>query len=96
MAWSKETRQSRGYGKEWQRIRLIALRRDHNLCQVCLKNGFVTRATQVDHIINKAKGGTDNIENLQSICKECHDKKTIQEKGYTVKKAIGIDGFPIE
>jgi 5-methylcytosine-specific restriction protein A len=36
-------------------------------------------ATAVDHIIAKADGGTDDDENLQPICDECHRMKTARE-----------------
>jgi 5-methylcytosine-specific restriction protein A len=36
-------------------------------------------AVTVDHKVNKASGGTDDIENLQSSCKACHTAKTQQE-----------------
>lgn len=73
------TRQQRGYGSEWVRARVRILSRDSGLCQVCLKRGQVTRATQVDHTIPKAEGGTDADENLQAICKSCHQAKTADE-----------------
>jgi 5-methylcytosine-specific restriction endonuclease McrA len=31
---------------------------------------------QVDHIITKARGGTDDPSNLQALCRECHSRKT--------------------
>lgn len=34
---------------------------------------------ECDHIVNKAQGGTDDMDNLQSLCKPCHDKKSQQE-----------------
>ena len=52
----------------------------------------MTPATQVDHIKPKAKGGTDDWDNLQSICDRCHDAKTKQDMG--VRPAIGLDGWP--
>jgi len=54
-------------------------------------------ATEVDHIIPKAKGGTDDMSNLQAINKECHKKKTAREQGRTLKQkiTIGIDGYPV-
>ncbi|WP_345945876.1 HNH endonuclease [Psychrobacter sp. Ps4] len=36
-------------------------------------------ATDVDHIINKAKGGSDEPSNLQSLCRKCHLSKTANE-----------------
>lgn len=73
------SRHERGYGSEWDRTRKRILRRDHGLCQVCLSIGRYTPADQVDHIINKARGGTGADENLQSICRPCHQAKTAAE-----------------
>ena len=53
--------------------------RDHYLCQVCMSEDRLTPATEVDHIIPKARGGTDNPDNLQAICAECHKTKTARE-----------------
>jgi 5-methylcytosine-specific restriction protein A len=36
-------------------------------------------ATEVDHIIPKSQGGTDELDNLQSLCKGCHSRKTAKE-----------------
>jgi len=58
---------------------------------------MVTPATEVDHIIQKANGGTDDLNNLQSINRECHKIKTAREQGRNLKPKtqIGLDGFPI-
>ena len=55
-------------------------KRAKGLCEECLRLGFVTAGCDVDHIKSKAKGGTDDLENLQLLCKECHKKKTQEEK----------------
>ena len=96
MAWSSESRHKRGYGKEWDKARRLALQRDNGLCQPCLAAGRVTRASQVDHIKPKAHGGTDELSNLQSICKDCHDIKTAEDEGRSLKPriTIGEDGWP--
>lgn len=93
MAWSRESRHKRGYGTAWDKLRKQILIRDKHLCQACLPR--VTPANQVDHIIPKAKGGTDDPANLQAICKECHDEKTIRDNGGKPKPTIGLDGWPI-
>jgi 5-methylcytosine-specific restriction enzyme A len=89
VAWSKDA--------EWQRIRKAVLKRDCGLCQVCKKQGRVTPATQVDHIIKKAAGGTDDEANLQSICEPCHEIKTASDEGRTLKPFVVIseDGWPV-
>ena len=81
----KGTAEQRGYGYRWKLIRTQVLRRDHYLCQPCLKNGVITPATAVDHIINKARGGADELSNLQSICDHCHQEKTINEITHAIK-----------
>lgn len=36
------------------------------------------RATEVDHIIELARGGTNTIDNVQPLCRLCHKHKTSQ------------------
>ena len=82
-AWSSsegKTSTERGYGAKWRKVRKQALSRDNHLCRTCFESGILTPATEVDHIINKASGGTDELSNLQSICKECHKLKTVEER----------------
>lgn len=82
-AWASsegKTPTERGYGSVWRKIRKQALLRDNHLCLVCLSNGIYTQAQEVDHILNKAQGGDDSLDNLQSICKPCHKRKTIEER----------------
>lgn len=57
----------------------MVLMRDGGLCQPCRRDGRVTPATEVDHIVPKAEGGTDSHDNLQAICTACHREKTQQE-----------------
>ena len=73
-------RHERGYGTAWEKLRDYILLRDKYLCQPCLKNDRITPAQEVDHIIAKANGGTDDEQNLQGICKACHRAKTYQER----------------
>ncbi|WP_040642633.1 HNH endonuclease [Psychrobacter aquaticus] len=70
---------ARGYGHAWRRLREEVLRRDGYLCVSCSKSVRYVPATDVDHIINKANGGTDELKNLQSLCKKCHRTKTANE-----------------
>ncbi|WP_233132569.1 HNH endonuclease [Paraferrimonas haliotis] len=47
---------------------------------MCLNTGVVTPAVTVDHIVAKAHGGTDHMENLQALCDKCHKAKTAAER----------------
>lgn len=96
MPWPTTSRHERGYGSAWDKLRKQVLTRDKHLCQPCLAKHRVTPATQVDHKTPKAKGGTDDMGNLQGICAPCHDAKTARENGQTVRQAIGTDGWPVE
>ena len=53
--------------------------RDSGLCQQCKAAGRIRAASEVDHIVPKANGGTDSIGNLQAICRECHATKSSAE-----------------
>jgi 5-methylcytosine-specific restriction protein A len=65
----------RGYGANWRKIRAAHLKK-HPLCVVCGEP-----ATNVDHIIPLAKGGTNASSNLQSMCHSCHSRKTAKHDG---------------
>ena len=89
------SRHERGYGNAWERVRKQALERDRYLCQPCLKGGKPVVAKIVDHIKPKAQGGTDDLDNLQTICAPCHLDKTLRENGKRRRPQFGDDGWPI-
>ena len=35
---------------------------------------------EVDHKVPLYKGGDNNVNNLQALCRNCHGKKTIYDK----------------
>ncbi|WP_395543262.1 HNH endonuclease [Neotabrizicola sp. sgz301269] len=96
----KGTRHQRGYDAAWGRLRLTILARDNHLCQLCLEAGRVTPARTVDHRVPKAQGGTDEPDNLRSICDDHHAAKTTREghdaRGHKAVRIVGPDGYPIE
>lgn len=61
---------------QWRATRLRILERDHWTCQ---HPGCGQHATQVDHIINDAAGGTDDDSNLQALCTPHHRTKSANE-----------------
>lgn len=68
------------------------------LCVFCQRKGKTVAATVVDHI--RPHRGDINLfsdpDNLQSLCKACHDgeKQAIEKTGYS--KACGVDGWPLD
>jgi 5-methylcytosine-specific restriction enzyme A len=66
--------------KEWQSLRLYKLS-INPLCEICLKKGLTEPANEVDHIDSLRDNYSlrSLIDNLQSLCKSDHSKKTIQE-----------------
>lgn len=75
--YARESAASRGYDKRWQAARRRFLRA-HPLCAECQRNGVLTPATVVDHIIPHR--GDERLfwdeANWQPLCKPCHDYKT--------------------
>ena len=52
-------------------VRARVLARDRQECQWC---GLA--ATDVDHIRPKRLGGSDDMDNLRALCRECHKAVT--------------------
>jgi len=78
------SRQQRGYGAAWEKLRLLVLQRDCFVCQCeeCKREDRTTSATEVDHIVPKAQGGTDDMTNLRAVSAACHKRITAQQRGY--------------
>ena len=70
---------SRGYDHKWRKLAKRIRTRDLHLCQECLRNGQYEYGSQVDHIIPKVKGGTDDDDNLQTLCEYHHRVKSSRE-----------------
>ena len=55
-------------------VRKYVYERDNFQCQSCGKK--LTETTlNLDHIIPLAKGGSNDISNLQTLCQECNQRK---------------------
>lgn len=49
-------------------------------CVECWKKGKIVATNVVDHILRRAKDGTDDHTNLQGLCDQHHNIKRAQEK----------------
>lgn len=68
---------ARGYGSDWQKVRLLALDREP-LCRFCAAKGRVTPATEVDHIkpVTLRPDLRLELSNLRPLCQSCHSALT--------------------
>ena len=69
---------------------------EHPLCAECLKQGRTTLGAQLDHITPLHQGGTDAPTNWQTLCPDCHKRKSVTERGMTYRPTIGRDGWPVD
>lgn len=54
-----------------QGVRQYVFERDNYRCRSCSGTKYLT----VDHIIPISKGGTDDLSNLQTLCRACNSSK---------------------
>lgn len=58
------------YDNRWHKIRKKVFKRDHYQCRVCGD----TDALTVHHITPRGEGGTDDLDNLITLCDACHQR----------------------
>ncbi|MDV8000754.1 HNH endonuclease [Rhodococcus sp. IEGM 1408] len=73
-------------GRPWRRVRAAVLDRDGHQCVQCRS----TEHLEADHITPVAKGGTDDLENLRTLCRRCHRKVTAA-KGGSAPRSRAVD-----
>ena len=61
----------------WRKLRDVKIN-DTPLCESCSKRALTVLATEVDHIVSIKLDYTLRLtyDNLQSLCRQCHAKKT--------------------
>ena len=69
--------------RKWKNQRQLVFRVKGRECYICKE-----WADAVDHVISRKRGGGDNIENLEPICKSCNSRKGSKEYAvFLAKKA---------
>ena len=71
-----KTTKQRGYGADWKDLS-ERYRRNHPLCEDCLKDDKVTPASEVHHIVPISVDPTQRMtwSNLVALCTTCHDAR---------------------
>lgn len=68
---------------------------DEPLCRICVASGIARAADEIDHIKPLSQGGTNQRDNLQPLCYQCHAAKTEHEThGYV--KGCDAEGNPAD
>jgi 5-methylcytosine-specific restriction endonuclease McrA len=79
----------------WRKTRRWQLQQEP-LCRVCAKEGRVSAAVVADHIVPcKDDWVAFRLGALQSLCADCHDRKSKAERGYRAKLWFDINGDPL-
>ena len=71
--YQRNPESNKRYGRAWKKIRDRYIKA-HPLCEECQKDGRLTPAEEVHHIIPLSKGGSNEYSNLMSLCKSCHSR----------------------
>lgn len=83
--------------KAWHRLRWHQLQAEP-LCRLCAQLGSTTAATVVDHIVpHKGDHGLfHDPDNLQSLCKTCHDSVKQRQEVRGVLVGCDAAGAPLD
>ncbi|TNE83293.1 MAG: HNH endonuclease [Gammaproteobacteria bacterium] len=72
--------------RDWDKRRVQVFERDNYLCQIHLNRGVLVPVELhganhgvCDHVIPTAEGGSNELANLQTICRDCDREKTAAE-----------------
>ncbi len=77
--WAKRAdAPARVSGRRLQRLR-AELFSANPLCVRCQASGIVRPATERDHVIPLAEGGSDGPDNVQGLCTDHHREKSLAE-----------------
>lgn len=77
----RESPSKRGYDSEWTKFRTWFLS-NNPLCAMCMKEGRITQANEIHHIVPLAEGGARLDEkNCMALCHSCHSKITAAWRG---------------
>lgn len=81
--------------REWKALRIAKLRSTNGLCEECLKEGIVTSARCVHHVVpietartkDKMKRLAFDVNNLRALCFSCH-ARIHKEMGSNTAKVV--------
>ena len=69
------------YGRAWKKIQTAFLSANP-LCTLCKEAGRLTPATTAHHKRKINEGGTNDWENLEALCQNCHSRFHAEQGDY--------------
>jgi 5-methylcytosine-specific restriction enzyme A len=94
---SHPTQHQHLYGtRRWKRLRRLH-RQSEPLCRFCKERGINTPGEVVDHVI--PHNGDVNLfycGQLQTLCRNCHDRDKRNAELHGFRPDAGVDGFPLD
>lgn len=67
-----------GSTTQWRKIREMVFKRDGRYCSNCMAEDNLT----IDHIVERHKGGTDELSNLRVLCNRCNLARNKAHRGF--------------
>lgn len=80
-------------GAAWRKLRAAVLS-EQPMCEHCEARSILTPALEVDHIDNDPTN--NNRDNLASLCRPCHSRKTQADMGKRVSMGCDANGMPLD
>lgn len=77
------------YSGDWPDRRKQVLARDGYQCQLRHSDICIGRASAVDHIVQPEAGGTNDLDNLRSVCERCHARRTGRQGALAKQRKYG-------
>ena len=89
MSWGE---QGSDMGTRWHVIRRRVLRASDGVCGLCGSQG----ACEVDHIVPRHMGGSDDPGNLMAVCRQCHARKSSAEGHAVLRRRRALRKRPAD
>ena len=81
-------------GEDWEKVRMRALVRDNFTCQHPGCGETRLRRLEVHHVQHRAHGGSHDLSNLITLCRQHHADQHPHLRRILDNEAPEIDGYP--
>ncbi len=84
ISYTKENRFNNAYRGSLLKEKVASIR--GGVCERCNEDNYAI--LQIHHIVERYKGGTDDVTNLELLCPNCHTAHHLGKSLYKTKKMI--------